>query len=903
MLKRWSGLILVVLMTLLIASVLWGQVHNPKLSKGLDYRTPQDPFGKQALRGRTIHPPSAYGTKSPSPDRIIGEIDTVGASYYDMQANSTIGRMIALDSDRNVHVAWMCGYNPSLDPRHIHYNFKEADGDWLWPVTPSSSLGGIAAEGSFKAGYNTIAVNSLLMPFPAFHQRTGGAPDNFHTGVSTDWGYLASGTRGGLMATEPPYCYDPDFGVDLKMIWPKIAVDMYDDLHVIGNASTDSFGTTALNDWLCYWKGTVNTTGFSMSFTGEYFVVDRSELLAPDIATAPSAEKVAIGYIYDTDTSFCNWTNHYNIGYTESQDLGETWSEWINVTNYGPRPVSHSELIFWTYDETDAESVYVYTRPTRDLCIYYDSDNMLHLVWTEIAYTAANTGNPCDDSTVYNASVIKHWSEATDEITDVTKLYSGRNFGTSMASNLYRTWPCAFAPEIAEGPDGALYVSYQIYFWDWYGGYMTSFDDSLYYVQYDVSEDGIPNQEVFLVRSDDGGLSWGPPINVTNSHTPYAAPDSCDSELDPSMALVVDDFVHLLYVLDTDAGAVPVDAGTVTYNPIIYHKVPTSMIPGSDDCAITFLWDFDGKYFPFYYTDAPEDTFDFFLIRWDLHCEDAYQVNLLFSQDDGATFDLQGTALADSIIGLWWQIPGLSADSVDGRLALEVLDAGGHVLCADTTGTFYVFDLASDVGRLVFSRAGIIFDSIAVGTCDTASFMLLNPGSAPVEVMDLYTDSPFSILGTTEFTLDAGDEVNVMVTFCPTDPAHLSTVEHIFAIVDIDGEIDTTSIPVTCGYTLVKENTNNLPEAFTLNPNFPNPFNASTTISFAVDEPSQVELTIYNIKGEIVSRLVDSHLSPGYYRVNWDGTDRNGTEAGSGIFLCRLSNGTKVLTQKMTLLK
>ncbi len=89
-----------------------------------------------------------------------------------------------------------------------------------------------------------------------------------------------------------------------------------------------------------------------------------------------------------------------------------------------------------------------------------------------------------------------------------------------------------------------------------------------------------------------------------------------------------------------------------------------------------------------------------------------------------------------------------------------------------------------------------------------------------------------------------------------------------------------------------------------LNENYPNPFNPSTTISYNLIEDSNVELSIYNLKGQKVKQLVKNHLSAGQHSVNWNGTDNNGKDVSSGIYLYKLKVGNHYTsTKKMILLK
>lgn len=74
-----------------------------------------------------------------------------------------------------------------------------------------------------------------------------------------------------------------------------------------------------------------------------------------------------------------------------------------------------------------------------------------------------------------------------------------------------------------------------------------------------------------------------------------------------------------------------------------------------------------------------------------------------------------------------------------------------------------------------------------------------------------------------------------------------------------------------------------------LEQNFPNPFAPSTEIRYAIRKAGRVQLTIYNIAGQRVCRLVDRMASPGEYRVTWPGTDDRNRPLPNGIYLYRLT--------------
>ena len=83
-----------------------------------------------------------------------------------------------------------------------------------------------------------------------------------------------------------------------------------------------------------------------------------------------------------------------------------------------------------------------------------------------------------------------------------------------------------------------------------------------------------------------------------------------------------------------------------------------------------------------------------------------------------------------------------------------------------------------------------------------------------------------------------------------------------------------------------------------LNQNYPNPFNPETTIEYSLPKTGQVNLAIYNIKGELVKELVNGVQPSGKNSVVWKGTDRNEHAVSSGIYFCRILANGKPTNQK-----
>jgi uncharacterized repeat protein (TIGR02543 family) len=101
-----------------------------------------------------------------------------------------------------------------------------------------------------------------------------------------------------------------------------------------------------------------------------------------------------------------------------------------------------------------------------------------------------------------------------------------------------------------------------------------------------------------------------------------------------------------------------------------------------------------------------------------------------------------------------------------------------------------------------------------------------------------------------------------------------------------------------------KELSNDVPAEFELAQNFPNPFNATTSISFKLPKESKVRLDIYSILGQRVTTLADGVYPQGTHTFVWEGADQNGLPVASGVYLYRLLDGENLIqTKKMILTK
>lgn len=94
------------------------------------------------------------------------------------------------------------------------------------------------------------------------------------------------------------------------------------------------------------------------------------------------------------------------------------------------------------------------------------------------------------------------------------------------------------------------------------------------------------------------------------------------------------------------------------------------------------------------------------------------------------------------------------------------------------------------------------------------------------------------------------------------------------------------------------ENENEIPTSYSLSQNFPNPFNPSTNIQFAIPKESLVVLKVYDVLGNEISTLVNKNLPTGKYAINY-----NASKLNNGVYFYRLQANHFIKTNKMILLK
>ncbi len=136
------------------------------------------------------------------------------------------------------------------------------------------------------------------------------------------------------------------------------------------------------------------------------------------------------------------------------------------------------------------------------------------------------------------------------------------------------------------------------------------------------------------------------------------------------------------------------------------------------------------------------------------------------------------------------------------------------------------------------------------------------------------------------------------------NPAFAGLVKLVLEVADPQGAYDRDSMLVHVEpYTALTDAVKLLPKNLVLEQNFPNPFNATTNIRFALPEKQRIKIEIFNVQGQKVCTLADQVFTAGFHSIKWDGRNWEGKSLPSGLYLYRLHTRDRVLICKLLLVR
>lgn len=94
-----------------------------------------------------------------------------------------------------------------------------------------------------------------------------------------------------------------------------------------------------------------------------------------------------------------------------------------------------------------------------------------------------------------------------------------------------------------------------------------------------------------------------------------------------------------------------------------------------------------------------------------------------------------------------------------------------------------------------------------------------------------------------------------------------------------------------------------IPNRISLMQNYPNPFNPVTKIKYYLPETMDLNITVYDIRGQKIKELLNCRQTKGSHEIRWDGFNENSIQAASGLYIYKISTSKNVQSRKMLLVR
>jgi hypothetical protein len=482
---------------------------------------------------------------------------------YDFQHNDLGEKQIAtIGGNPNtayVHFDWTHWdvIPESIDrvDRFVNYNGWNPAAGELCAGDCGVTLSGAGADpDKARGGFCNLDVTSFDNAACFFHQRNEANQDPESGQVYGTW-----------VSQQGIPCFDLFDAKELagsvtnEIIWPHGRVDRNgteatDVWHVVSHPTGDQ----GLGNENIYWR----KVGVGGTWEGPVALDEGSGALNFYVAVDPAGNKVAV--IYNQDHLEPN--NLLQVVYMESDLNGSDWiadgesiyPDLLTNNGYSYIPVS-------TYSDPNGAQAW------NECGGEYDFDGKLHVYWVEQAFT-----NVAGDAR------LKHWVDLGSRApvtSTVAQAIGWNNQGGDGARDILLAFPgigfgdgtttCSDGPENPPASGQHTNYGYVYYLWEQYGGESAV-------EQADNSADNQMNLEVYIAASNDHGMTWSPPVNLTNTRTPGCdgtPGNECASERDPFIAYTVNNAIHIIYILDIAAGDAVFSNGPWTFNPVMYLKI------------------------------------------------------------------------------------------------------------------------------------------------------------------------------------------------------------------------------------------------------------------------------------------------------------------------------------------
>jgi hypothetical protein len=190
-------------------------------------------------------------------------------------------------------------------------------------------------------------------------------------------------------------------------------------------------------------------------------------------------------------------------------------------------------------------------------------------------------------------------------------------------------------------------------------------------------------------------------------------------------------------------------------------------------------------------------------------------------------------------------------------------------------------------------------DTVLVGNTKNTWLHITNVGPANPLGYTVTENASWLSASPASGQIAIGETVSVTITF---DATNLSPGVYSTTVTVVDPHHGPIAVPVNLVVQAVTgigtQSEGNTPGSFSLEQNFPNPFNPSTRITYSIPARQFVSLKVYNLLGQEVAALVDGEQSAGTHTVVWNAANVSG-----GVYFYRLQAGSFAAVKRMVLVK
>ena len=485
---------------------------------------------------------------------------SIGVTWFDLQANGTVGRMMCIGADpRYRHFSWSYsgGENATTYPRSIAGNCI----DTLPP--------------GFETGQSQVTQGTLdLYPQTATMHDGGNVVAYTNYEGAPAWNQAITkddATCSGVWTYKwdvPDYIDEIDLAGDraaMAVVWDEatsrdyfhivpIEIDVntlnsyggYVRCHFVPGVGPDSLISEC---YVVTQRRYAKTAGQVLAPPSSYPIpqIDQFSWVERVVESSPVSQKVAVVYgspvCDDAGAAYGD-----DIFYVECTDNGQGW---VTGAPWPPTPVNVTNFPCAEFTPFDPGS----DRPFIDIAACYDYNDNLH-----IAYVSTYVPYPAGTSYYPQETFIYHWSQPTGISrvhTHETPTPGGNTCNHQNQGSISKICISAKDPDYHSGGDpDSVYM-----FCTW-----TQADTA------DCGASGLANRDIFGSGSTDGGKSWGAIWNLTNTKSPGCPAPDCPSEQNPSLAVnMLGGGLHIQYECDRDPGYPPwEELGTWTENEMYY---------------------------------------------------------------------------------------------------------------------------------------------------------------------------------------------------------------------------------------------------------------------------------------------------------------------------------------------